>query len=337
MEAHLALGNLYTRQGKTALAQAEYAQVQSAQERNPEFNPEEMSFHFDAINYHAARTLTLAQAVTALRAGEWISASQYLDQFQQERAKHEGLVAMSPEPGANLDIYLKWLSTLALTPTATFDSALPYTVTLDTSAPPFISWSYGDVATMAWYDLVKQCQKLPADDFRTWGSSVNPCLTADPLERLNAVSDIIQHRLAQRLFFNDVVPMGGMACPYIFTYDADHHTWSMDTTILYKLVGLEAETTQVRRLTRFDGRLLLREVEPEISYVDQIAVRLVTTDGRALTLKLNDPLLGAADGRYLILHQADEHLLTFDIPAEALPVREAWVIATGYYVPWHQE
>jgi tetratricopeptide (TPR) repeat protein len=105
MEAHLALGNLYARQGKTAQAQAEYAQVQSAQARNPAFNPEDQSFHFDSINYHAARALTLAQAVTAIRAGEWISASQYLEQFQQERSRHEGFTGMVPEPGANLDIY----------------------------------------------------------------------------------------------------------------------------------------------------------------------------------------------------------------------------------------
>jgi tetratricopeptide (TPR) repeat protein len=337
MEAHLALGNLYTRQGKTGSAQAEYAQVQSAQARNPAFNPEDQSFHFDSINYHTARALTLAQAVTAIRAREWISASQYLEQFQQERSKHEGFTGMVFEPGANLDVYLKWLNTAAFTPTAALDSALPYTVTLDTTKPLFISWSYGNAATMAWYDLVKQCQQSPADDFRTWGSPVNPCLPADPLERFNAVSDIIQRRLVQRLFFNDVVPMGGMACPYIFTYDADRHTWSLDTTILYKLIGPAAETTQAHRLTRFDGRLLLREVEPEISYVDQIAMQLVTSDGRTLTLTLNDPLLGAADGRYLILHQGDEHLLTFDIPEEALPIREAWVIATGYYVSRHQE
>ncbi len=333
MEAHLALGNLHARQGKTAQAQAEYTQVLAAQTRNPAFDPEDQAFHYDVINYHTARALTLAQAITAIRAGEWISASQYLEQFQQERSRHEGFTGLVFEPGANLDNYLKWLSTVALTPTAALDSALPYTVTLDTTQLPFISWSYGNVATMAWYDLVKQCQQSPTDDFRTWGSSANPCLPADPRERLKAVSDIIQRRLAQRLFFNDVVPMGGMACPYIFTYEADRRAWLMDTTILYKLVGPEAETTQARRLTRFDGRLLLREVEPETSYVDRIAVRLLMSDGRTLTLTLHDPLLSAADGHYLILHQGDEQLLTFDVPAGALPVRETWVIATGYYVP----
>jgi hypothetical protein len=64
-----------------------------------------------------------------------------------------------------------------------------------------------------------------------------------------------------------------------------------------------------------------------------IAVRLITTDGREITLRLNDPLLGVADGRYLVLQQEDQRLLTFDVPEGVLPVRGAWIIAKGYYVP----
>ena len=51
----------------------------------------------------------------------------------------------------------------------------------------------------------------------------------------------------------------------------------------------------------------------------------------------DDPALAADDGSYLILRQGDERLLEFDLPANALPVQQAWVVTAGYYVPYDEE
>jgi hypothetical protein len=124
-----------------------------------------------------------------------------------------------------------------------------------------------------------------------------------------------------------------MACPYLFTYDEQAGRWEHDTTVLYHLVGPQAEKVQERPLQRFDGRLWLREIEPETSYVDLIAVRLITAGGREIVLKSAIPSLSVDDGQYLKLQPGEEQLLQFDVPPDALPVRAAWVIAAGYYVP----
>ncbi len=334
LEAHLALGNFYHRAGDLTHAYAEYERAQEVQTKDPNFNPGNNLFAYDPTRYYASQALNLALAQYEISAGEWVSASQRVGQLQQARKDYErGSMDSSNLQVTGLDVYLSWLVNTARGQTDTLQSQGTYTVTLDPTVPPFIGWSYGNVASMAWYDLVKLCKTTAVDDFRTWGSSANPCLPSDPKERLNAVFEIIQHRMQQRLFFTNVVPVGGMACPYIFSYDDQSHQWSVDTTILYKLVGPQAETTQARRLARFNGQLLLREVEAETSYVDMIAVRLIAADGREITLKLNDSLLSVADGHYLILHQGDQRVLTFNVPEGSLPAREAWIVATGYYIP----
>ena len=307
VEAHLALGNLYHQQRNLARAEAEYQQVQQAQ-----------SDPSAKLRLNTSVAVDLLLIKYDIDGSEWISASQ--------RAR--GVYAYDP-----LFSYLSWLIDAAQGLTTTVQARDFYSVTSDSTILPFLEWSSGDVAAMAWYDLVKQCKTSVVDDFRTWGSNADPCLPSDPKERINAVFEIIQRRMQQRLFFNDVVMPSGAECPYIFTYDDQSRQWSFDTTILYKLVGPQAETTQARRLARFNGQLLLREVEAETSYVDMIAVRLITADGREITLNLNDPLLGAADGHYLVLHQGDQRVLTFNVPEGSLPARETWVVATGYYIP----
>jgi hypothetical protein len=156
-------------------------------------------------------------------------------------------------------------------------------------------------------------------------------------ERLEVVYAEFQRRVHYRLFFNATITPGIGACPYVFTYDARHHIWIPDTTIIYKLVGPEAEQLQARRLARFDGRLWLRELEPETSYVDQLYVRVLTSNGRWLVLVPDDPHLAADDGDYLILHQGDERLLIFDLAPDALPIQQAWAVAEGYYVSYIEE
>jgi hypothetical protein len=159
------------------------------------------------------------------------------------------------------------------------------------------------------------------------------CLPDDPTQRLQALYDVFQFWLHHRVFYNESLAVLGQACPYIFTYDVRLGRWQHDTTILYYLVGSRAEAVQEHPLKRFDGRLLLREIEPETSYVDWVAVRLITADGREIILKSTLQSLSNDDSRYLILHQGDEHLLWFDVPPSALPARQASVIAAGYYVP----
>ena len=205
--------------------------------------------------------------------------------------------------------------------------SLPATISITTNitGSSFYAWTIGDAFELVTRDLVTAC-KTPVPD-------KGACIYDQP-KLLAVMLPAISRRIHDRLFFNAVHILGeGMACPYVFTFNARQNEWQFDTTILYKLVGPQAQTTQERRLTRFDGRLGLQEMEPETSYVDTLAVRVITANGREMILKASEPVLSADDGQYLVLHQGDRHLFSFDLPPGALPARQAWVIASGYYVP----
>jgi hypothetical protein len=125
----------------------------------------------------------------------------------------------------------------------------------------------------------------------------------------------------------------GLACPYIYTYDETSETWALDTTIIYGLVGQESEATQQRRLDRFDGRLLIREFEPEISYLDQVYVLAIDENDREYILEHELPALQSVDENYLILRQGDSQWLHFSGNEELDNIQQYWVVARGYYEP----
>ncbi len=194
--------------------------------------------------------------------------------------------------------------------------------------------SFGNNASSAhaWDDIYDQCEISSFRD-QDWGPGTNPCLPTDLTERIGAVYDLFQDRLPFRLYYREEVVFAGMACPYVFTYDGESQEWLWDTTILYKLVGAEQEALQRRRLARFDGRLLVREVEPEISYIDQLYVVMVGDNGQEQVLPAPLSVLQEADGQYLVLRPGDEVLLNFEGYAALPAARQVWVVAKGYYVP----
>jgi len=302
-EAHLLLGSLYQRRGDLESAAQSY---RAADEWLAGPQSSDWSFMSSALN--------LLQAKYAIDAGNWLSATELLSveypSTMQAYVLHL-LNQMRPE--------------LAVT-TPNLTEVLSSTLNVD---PPLTIW-IGTHSTdwLVIADVLSRCQATSLRQLDTL-----TCLPAAPAKRLEAVYDAFQYWLHHRVFYNDSTIGLGMACPYIFTYEAQAGRWQHDTTVLYHLVGPRAETLQERPLQRFDGRLWLREVEPETSYVDMIAVRLITADGRGIVLKSAIPSLSADDGHYLILQQGDEHLLWFDVPPGALPARAAWVVAAGYYVP----
>jgi tetratricopeptide (TPR) repeat protein len=254
-----------------------------------------------------AGALMMAQVKSDIKASNWLSASEHLP--------GRGL---SPSDSKN---YLAWLigSQLGVT--------MLDTIPIMTSAP-FYNWLEGDVYEMVAGDLVQACITPVLAE----GSCVY-----DQRQLLDRVPSLIASRIHYRLFFNNTQILGiGQACPYVYTFDTRQNLWQFDTTILYKLVGSQAKTTQAQPLARFDGRLLIREIELEVSYIDSLEVRLIGADGREIILKPNEALLSAVDNQYLVLHQGDQQVLTFNVPKGVLPAREATVIATGYYVPVQQ-
>jgi hypothetical protein len=188
-------------------------------------------------------------------------------------------------------------------------------------------------AEKVWYEIVGRCDKLKGlGDISDWDAAADPCLPTNLRDRITTVYDLFQDQLSKRYYFRSVY-YGPLACPHIFTRDPQSHTWRWDTTILFNLVGREKETLQSRRLARFDGQLLVREIEPETSYIDQLYVVIVSDEGREQILPAPLAVLREADGRYLVLNPGDGLRLTFDDYRATTEPHQAWVVAKGYYVP----
>lgn len=193
------------------------------------------------------------------------------------------------------------------------------------------AYNDNDTATLSWSELLSLC-RAGAQDVSRWGATAQ-CLPHDLNQRLRKVFDIAQDNIVHRLFYRREVVFGGLACPYVFTYDINRGAWLFDTTILYGLNRRGLEDSQLRPLSRFDGRLIVREVEPESSHIDQISVVVVDRLGQLHILQPQLKILDSADGDYLILHQGDEVHLNFNEFQHIKGAVSFRVEAKGYYVP----
>lgn len=169
--------------------------------------------------------------------------------------------------------------------------------------------------------------------FRNWALDKLPlsnCLPAEPKSRLIAVYDLLNDTLLKRRLL-PLFSLIGAQCPYVYTDDPFSGEWEFQTSILYKLVDREAE--QLRPLTDFNGKLLIREEELETSYINRLYVLAKLTDGSIRILEPDVHELKLVDGKYIVLNQSDEILVSFDEYPIIGDVSQWWVKAVGYYTP----
>jgi len=172
-----------------------------------------------------------------------------------------------------------------------------------------------------------------SETFEDWAMDVFPdsnCLPTGTKQRINAIYDIFHTFVLDRRIIPGYLEEG-MACPYVYAYDPDTGEWKFQTTILYQLVN--REDIQIRPLAQFDGRLLIREEEREISHINQLYVLAILSDGTVQSLKAQIDELKHRDADYLVLHQGEEILVPLAGYPLSADVNQWWVVATGYYEP----
>jgi hypothetical protein len=111
-------------------------------------------------------------------------------------------------------------------------------------------------------------------------------------------------------------PMG--SCPYIFTYSGTDHTWASEGTILFGFNRREREATDNLRMHRFDGRILIREVDAEVSFIDSVHVIEECADGSTHLLYPENRSLRKDDKDYLMLKRGEERSVAFGLPQAGL-------------------
>jgi hypothetical protein len=122
------------------------------------------------------------------------------------------------------------------------------------------------------------------------------------------------------------------SCPFVYTYSSESGTWLSEGHILYGINSKLKESEDSIRLNRFDGRVLIKENEPEISFIDSVYVRAIALDGTEKLIYPRTKALHFADGNYLKLSQWEQLKIEFDLPRD-LVNQEYFVVAKGYYVP----
>jgi len=125
----------------------------------------------------------------------------------------------------------------------------------------------------------------------------------------------------------------GASCPYIFTFSTEDNLWINEGTILTDLNGKWKESTDEKELTRFDGSILIRERDPETSYIDKLYIRAINHDGTETILAPKNNKLGRVDQNYLVLRQGEQERIDFVFPPE-LGGRKFILGARGYYIPY---
>ncbi len=86
-------------------------------------------------------------------------------------------------------------------------------------------------------------------------------------------------------------------------------------------------------MRRFDGRLIIKEEDPEQSFIDFVYIKVTLIDGREELLYPLNQALRLQDGNYLRMEQGQEIELQFDEPPQRF-VRSFVIVSRGYYIPY---
>jgi uncharacterized membrane protein len=123
------------------------------------------------------------------------------------------------------------------------------------------------------------------------------------------------------------------SCPYVYTYSNTTKAWHNEGVILRGNVGKHRESLAEKELRFFDGRILLKEQDPEDTFIDSIFVRAIYADGRQFVAYPSNTSLRSIDGNRIRLRQGQQRLLSFEVP-NTQNVRKFILTAVGYYVPY---
>jgi len=126
-------------------------------------------------------------------------------------------------------------------------------------------------------------------------------------------------------------PLAQGSCPYVLAYLPAEKKWEKCGTAISNLKGKELEGESSLTLPRkMNGRLIIREVEREVSYLDQIYLWTQLENGRVVISYPKNQQVRSYDANYVVLRQGQELELEFPIPRG--PLKSIQLISRGYFV-----
>lgn len=123
------------------------------------------------------------------------------------------------------------------------------------------------------------------------------------------------------------------SCPYVFTYNQKEKSWVNEGHILYGYVTKDKEAYYEKALANFDGRIILKEIDPEISYLDSVFIKVKYADGTQKYLYPTNGRLKADDGSYVTMNKGDQIEVRFNGNWSRQDATYV-LVAKGYYIPY---
>jgi hypothetical protein len=122
-------------------------------------------------------------------------------------------------------------------------------------------------------------------------------------------------------------------CPFLYFYNPEgkgEYAWEYQTTFLYNIDSKEKETVQRRKLKKLSNQFVIRELEPETSYIKSMALIAKTKKGEVRLKWTNRPHAK----EYVVTNQGDVLSVQFEkLPKGTISLE---IEAEGYYV-WNEE
>ncbi|WP_417913708.1 hypothetical protein [Candidatus Electronema sp. JM] len=102
------------------------------------------------------------------------------------------------------------------------------------------------------------------------------------------------------------------SCPYAYTYSPEIKQWISEGHILYGKSSKRREGWDSIKLKRFTGKVIIKENDPEVSFIDFLRIRVKTDDGKEEVLLPKQSLLRLEDQKYLKMKQGEQIEVEFD-------------------------
>ena len=127
-------------------------------------------------------------------------------------------------------------------------------------------------------------------------------------------------------------PVG--SCPYVFSYDDRAQEWVRHGKIIDNASARERETTGRTEQDGLVTRFMIREEEPEVTFVRRVRLELSLGKGQTLTLMPRNRLRPESLSHYDKIEYGGEREYDFELPASLDPanVLKSTLAVTGYYL-----
>jgi hypothetical protein len=126
---------------------------------------------------------------------------------------------------------------------------------------------------------------------------------------------------------------GTGSCPFVYTYSSLSHGWSSEGRILYGARGRKREMVDSLKLEEFDGRIVLREEEPETTYIKSVYISVRDPSGNERIYYPSNWASLRSMASYVQLKQGTAIELRFPpLPSDTTGTPR--LVARGFYEPY---